>query len=492
VAAFIIRRISGISLQSRTARHIRCGHQPHRDLSLAFRVLKLISSTVLLTGVVVSCGPAKPVLVYVPPSIMIDTAHAPRKSPVIKSGSHSFWEAMANLDTGFVSNHDVTESQRDFARALGIVMSGKHEEAALALDGVRVTATDSNVVTASRILMTAMLQHSDNWKLLAELDSMGRRTSGANGASDKAGVESWAAAFRRVPQRRITFPEKPVVLPLLLSPSGVPMIEVTVEGKRHIFWLDTGSSMSILSSNVAVECGVRPLTPDTLEVATTTGRVPAQAGAIEHLQLGGINIGNTTALIVSNERMQVRIGDVFGVPAVVQIEGVVGYDIISRLDLRIDYVNHRVTMMKPELNAKLPRTGRNLFWVGTPVVRLVTSKGVPLHFNLDTGAQETYSTDGLVIKTKARTFKGERRLVGGLAGLAIVHGRFVDELRATMGGQALVLRKVMVFAPAFNSFVSLDGILGSDVGKSGTVRIDATNGLFLLESSRGQSLRKGS
>jgi hypothetical protein len=122
----------------------------------------------------------------------------------------------------------------------------------------------------------------------------------------------------------------------------------------------------------------------------------------------------------------------------------------------------------------------------------VTSKGIPLHFNLDTGAQETYSTDGLVVKTRARTFRGERRLIGGLAGLTVIHGRFVDELRATMGGQALVLRKLMVFAPAFSSFVRLDGILGSDVGKSGTVRIDATNGLFLLESSSGRTLRRGS
>ena len=431
-------------------------------------------------------------LVYVPASITIDTTRAPRKSAAINSGSHSFWEAMANLDTGYARKHDVTESQRDFAKALGIVMSGKHEDAALALDGVRVTATDSNVVTASRVLMTAMLQYSDNWKLLAELDSMGRKNSGANGAPDKAGVESWAAAFRGVPRRSIKFPEKPVTLPLLLSPSGVPMIEITVQGKRHTFWLDTGSSMSILSSAVAAECGIKPLTLDTLEVATTTGRVPAQAGAIERLQLGGIEIRNTTSLIVSDERMQVRIGDASGVPAVAQIEGVVGYDIISRLDLRIDYVNHRVTMMKPEPNARIPRTGRNLFWVGAPVVRLVTSKGVPLHFNLDTGAQETYSTDGLLIKTKARTFKGERRLIGGIGGLAIVHGRFVDELRATMGGQALVLRKVMVFAPAFSSFVSLDGVLGSDVGKNGTVRVDATNGLFLLESSRRQSLRKDS
>lgn len=461
-------------------------------MSLAFRVLKSIAFTVAAAGTAASCGPAKPVLVYVPPSITIDSMHAPRKTAAIKSGSRSFWEAMASLDTGFVSRHEATESQREFARALGLVMSGMHEDAALALDGVRVTAADSTLVTASRILMTAMLQYSDNWKVLAELDSMGRRYSGIDGGPDRAGVESWAAVFRRVPPRRMTFPDTPVVLPLFLSPSGTPMIEVTVEGKRHMFWLDTGSSMSILSSDVAVECGVKPLTPDTLEVATATGRVPAQAGAIERLQLGRIDIRSTTALIVSNDRMQVRLGDALGVPSIVQIEGVIGYDIISRLDLRIDYVNHRVTMMKPQPNAKLPRTGRNLFWVGTPVVRLVTSKGIPIHFNLDTGAQESFSTDGLLLKTKARTFRGERRLIGGLAGLTIVQGRFVDELRATMGSEALVFRKLMVFAPAVSSFVSLDGILGSDVGRSGTVRIDATNGLFLLQSSRRQTLRPGS
>jgi hypothetical protein len=453
------------------------------------RLLELVA----VIAVSASCGPAKPVLVYVPASITIDTTRSPRKSAAINSRSHSFWEAMANLDTGYVSRHEVSESQREFAKALGLVMSGKHEDAALALDGVRVGATDSTVVRASRILMTAMLQYGDNWKLLAELDSMGRTLSGPGGSSDKAGVESWATAFRKVPARRMTFPQKPVVLPLLLSPSGVPMVEVTVEGKTHAFWLDTGSSMSIVSASVARECGIKSLTRDTLEVATTTGRVPAQAGVIQHLQLGDLDIRSTPALIVDDDRMKVRIVDaVPGIPVTVQIEGVVGYDIISRLDLRIDYVNHRVTMMKPVANATPPKTGRNLFWVGTPVVRLVTSKGVPLHFNLDTGAQETYSTDGLLIKTKPRTFQGERRLIGGLAGLQVVHGRFVDELRATMGGRPLVLRKLLVFAPAFASFVSLDGILGSDVGRSGTVRIDATNGLFLLESSPGRSLRGAS
>ena len=411
---------------------------------------------------------------------------SPRRTAAVKSSSHNFWEAMASLDTGFVSRQPVDDTQREFARALGLVMSGKHEDAALALDGIRATATDTVLATASRVLMTAMLQYQDKWGVLDELDSLGRRNTGADGNADKAGVETWANAFKKVPPREISFPSRPVVLPLVLSASGTPMVPVVINGKEHLFWLDTGSSMSIVSADVATECGMTPLLNDTLEVATTTGRVPAQAGAILQLQLGDIRIANTTALIVANDRMVVKIGDGSGIPLAVQIEGVVGYDIISRLDLRIDYVNQRVTMMKPQVNPKLPRTGKNLFWVGTPVVRLVTSKGIPLHFNLDTGAQETYSTDGLLAKTRAKPFLGERRLVGGMAGITIVKGRFVDELHATMGGQALVLRKLMVFAPAFSSFVSLDGILGSDVGKGGVVRIDATNGLFLLEPHQPQ------
>jgi hypothetical protein len=327
--------------------------------------------------------------------------------------------------------------------------------------------------------MTAMLQYQDKWKLLAELDSIGRHAKTLD--EDKADVESWATVFRTVPERSMSFPARPVVLPLFTSISGAPMVTVTVNGKEHLFWLDTGSSLSILSSSVAIECGVKPLVPDTLEVATTTGRVPAQPAAIANLKIGGLDVRNTGALIVSDSRMIVRIGDGNGLPITTEIEGVIGYDIISRMDLRIDYANRRVTIAKPEVNPRLPRTGKNLFWVGTPIVRLVTSKGVPLHFNLDTGAQESYSTEGLLRKTKARTINGERRLVGGLAGLTVVRGRFVDEVHATMGGQPIVLRKLLIFAPRVSSFVGLDGVLGSDIGREGVVHIDATNGLFQLE-----------
>jgi len=456
---------------------------------------RVVAAAALLLA---ACGPGKPVLLYVPATIALDPTGSPRRSANIVSPGKTYWDAMLNLDTGYVTRQPVNETQRAFADALGLVMSGHHEDAALAFDAVRISSTDTVISAASRVLMTAMLQYQDKWKLLAELDSMGRhpvKLAADSDVTDRADVESWATAFRKVPEREVTFPERPIVLPLLLSASGAPMIPVTINGKEHAFWLDTGSSLSIVSSSVATECGMSPLIADTLAVATTTGRVPAQAGAIKQLNLGGLHIRNTTALIVADNRMIVRVGDGSGsgVPIVSQIEGVIGYDLISRMDLRIDYVNQRVTIMKPEVNPRMPKTGRNLFWVGTPIVRLVTSKGVPLHFNLDTGAQESYSTDALLGKVRARTLNGERRLVGGLAGLTIVRGRFVDEVHATMGGQPLVLRKLLVFAPQVSSFVTLDGVLGSDIGRGGVVRIDATNGLFLLEpqtTDRGLRINK--
>jgi clan AA aspartic protease (TIGR02281 family) len=438
----------------------------------------------LLTAAIAAlgCGPAKPVLLYVPPSVTIDSTRSAARIAKIVSPSRSFWEAMSNLDTSYVRRHSGTESESAFASALGLMMSGEHEDATLALDDLRATSPDTLIRAASRVLMTAMLQYQEKWKLLAELDSMGRLGTFVGSGSDRAGVELWSAAFRKVPPKEISFPSGAAVLPLLLSPSGTPMIRVTINGKQRVFWVDTGATMSIVSSAVAEECGMKPLLPDTLEVVTTTGRVPAQASSIASLALGGIRISNLTALIVSSERMQIRGGDASGLSVVVPIDGVVGYDIISRLDVRIDYVNGRMTLARPATNPGISPDRRNLFWVGTPIVRLVTSKGVPLHFNLDTGAQETYSTVTLPLKTKARVFAGERRLIGGLAGVTIVRGRFVDELRATMAGQSLVLRKLLVFTPAVNPFVTLDGILGSDVGRGGVVRIDATNGVFAFSS----------
>lgn len=436
-----------------------------------------------LTGAFLAASAAcasKPIEVQTPAIVMLDTASRPVLRMRRPAPAKNFWTAIVNLDPDYPLSHPTSSDERQFAAAMGMAMAGEADEAELLLDSLRRQTGDPLVRSASRILLTAMLQYQDKWKDLAELAPM-RSVELDSTERDPAGVELWASAFKGVERREIVYPDGPVILPLTLSEAGTPVIPVEINGKPKLFWLDTGSSMSIVASDVAAECGVEALVTDTLEVATTTGRVPARPAVIRQLQLGGISITNSTAMIVSSELMQVRVGEVNATAAAKKIDGIVGFDIISRLNVRIDYLNSTVRLAK---SVRMPGRAptRNLFWVGTPIVRLIAPGGVPVHLGLDTGAQETYATERILGKFRVPTFLGERQHVGGFAGTKKFRGRFIRDIRLSLGGRNLLFQKLLIFAPASASVVNLDGVLGSDVGRTGVVLIDAANGIFSIET----------
>jgi len=442
--------------------------------------VQIISASIvaaLLAGA--SACASKPVEVNTGAIVTLDTTRRAAARIRKPAPAKSFWIAMTNLDPDYVLTHPVTADEREFARALNLVMSGSPDEAELVLDSLGRHAADSIVRSASHILLTATLQYQDKWKELAEISP---HTPGEKDPTDtdRAGVELWAMAFKNVPARTLTFPTGSVVVPLSVSAAGTPVIPVQINGKQKYFWLDTGSSMSIISSDVAAECGVEPLVSDTLEVATTTGRVAARPAAIRKIDIGGLSISNSTAMIVASRLMEVRIGDLLAPAATAKIDGIIGFDIIRRLRIEVDYQNGIVRLSKPVQGTISSQ--RNFFWVGTPIVRVISPDGIPLHLGLDTGAQETYATDRLLDKVRVRTFVGERKRIGGFAGLKEFRGRFISDLRLGLRGKFLLFQKLLVFVPSVMTFITLDGVLGSDVGKTGVVQIDATNGVFSIDA----------
>lgn len=445
---------------------------------LAWGTVRKVATGVFLVASA-ACA-SQPIAVETPAIVMLDTASRPALRMRRPAPAKNFWTAIVNLDPDYPLSHPTSSDERQFAAAMRMAMAGEADEAELLLDSLRRVTGDPLVRSASRILLTAMLQYQDKWKELAELAPM-RSIELDSTARDPAGVELWASAFKTVPRREVVFPDAPVILPLTLSAAATPVIPVEINGKPKLFWLDTGSSMSIVASDVAAECGVEALVSDTLEVATTTGRVPARPAVIKLLQLGGISITNSAAMIVSSNLMQVRMGDADATAAATKIDGIVGFDIISRLNIRIDYLNSTVTLAK---SVKMPgrSSTRNLFWVGTPIVRLIASGGVPVHLGLDTGAQETYATERILGKFRVPTFLGERQHVGGFAGTKKFRGRFIRDIRLSLGRRNLLFQKLLIFAPAAASVVNLDGVLGSDVGRTGIVLIDAANGVFSIEA----------
>ena len=448
-------------------------------LTLASQTIRTgIASALILAST--RCA-SKPIEVNTAAILTLDTTRVAvrmRKPAPAKT----FWTAMTNLDPDYPAGHPTTPDERKFADGLRMIMTGEPDDAELLFDSLRRHTDDPMVRSASHILLTATLQYQDKWKELAELSPV-RQAETDSLDRNRAGVERWAAAFKDVPARRLTFPPNRVVMPLSLSAAGTPVIPVQINGKLLHFWLDTGSSMSIVASDVAVECEVNPLVSDTLEVATVTGRIAAQPAMIRRIDIGGISITNSTAMIVAKELMQVRVGNIDNPAGAMKIDGIIGFDIISRLNVQVDYEAGSVRLAKP-VRPEPGRGGpRNLFWVGTPIVRLIGPGGIPLHLRLDTGSQETYASERMLEKIRVRSFLGERKRIGGFAGMKEFRGRFIGDLRLALRGKTIHFQKLLVFAPAVSTVVNLDGVLGSDIGRTGIVQIDALNGIFSVEPS---------
>jgi hypothetical protein len=394
----------------------------------------------------------------------------------------SYWEALAELHPVDAVAAARTETEREFAEALGNLMSGDLENAERRFDKLRREATDSIIRTGSRVIYTATLQYQEKWQTLATLRQDPAEPKADR--SDKASIELWAGAFRNVPPKTFTFRSSSMRLPMLMSAVGTPLVPVRIADKDYNFWLDTGSSLTMLSSDVANELKIVPLVPDTLEIVTSTGRVKAHPSLVSELRIGQLVVQNAPAMIVDETLMQMSELRPLERKQPVKIDGIIGFDIIRQLDVEVDYGESTMRLRNPAMSR--PEADRNLFWVGLPIVRLVSGEGIPLHFGLDTGAQQTFVTETLLDRLSMEAARMESRRIGGLGGEVSLRAPVLPDLRVWVRGFPLLFRGAVVRAPVYQVLASLDGVLGGDVWNTGIVRIDMTNGFFGIRRPRSE------
>jgi hypothetical protein len=217
---------------------------------------------------------------------------------------------------------------------------------------------------------------------------------------------------------------------------------------------------------------------DTLEIVTSTGRVSAMPALVPRLTIGPLVVDNVPTMIVGESMMQMQEPRPTMPGSRVKIDGIIGFDIIRELDLELDYGDGILRLRNPA--ASRPDANRNLFWVGLPVIQLMSDDGIPLHFGLDTGAQLTFVTETLLDKLQITPARTESRRVGGLGGEVSLRAPVMPDLRVMVRGFPILFKGAFVRAPVYQVLASLDGVLGGDVWNSGIVRIDMTNGVFAI------------
>jgi predicted aspartyl protease len=392
----------------------------------------------------------------------------------------SYWEALAELHPPEAISAARTPSEKEFAEALQNLMSGDLGQAELRFGKLRGVATDSIIRAASRVIYTATLQYQEKWGLLAALKN--EPSQSRTDTEDRASIELWADAFKNAPAKTFTFRSSSTRLSMSVSAVGTPLVPVRIRGKVYNFWLDTGSSLTMLASDVANDLNITPLEQDTLEIVTSTGRVKASPAMIPQLEIGQLVVQNAPTMIVEESMMRMTEPKQIEQSTHVKIDGIIGFDIIRQMDLEVDYGENSMRLRNPAISK--PDADRNMFWVGLPVIRLMSTDGVPLHFGLDTGAQLTFVTETLLDKLQMEAARIESRRVGGLGGEVSLRAPVLPDLEVLVRGFPILFKGAVVRAPVYQVLASLDGVLGGDIWNSGIVRIDMTNGVFAVRRPR--------
>jgi hypothetical protein len=361
-----------------------------------------------------------------------------------------FWSDVALLDTQNAERAASTMDERTFAVALRTLMEGQPGAAAVAFGLLHAAATDSLVRSRARIGLTMALSYDSDWQAMARLRAI---------------------------------PDQPVVLPMRRSFLGTPVVTIRINGKEHEFWLDTGASMTLLSTDVAIAAGAKLAAEDTLALGVVGGHIEARAIYIDSMAIGPVTVRGLGAALVSPEVLRFDQKLVNGLRTAVPIDGMIGTDVLRHLDVVMDAKAGTITLRRPRRYAG---TRRNLFWVGYPVVRLVTPDGRPVLFGLDTGAEGTYVTNTL-LKKAPRTPIAMRRM--SLVGLGSDSKRtakstwIARQVPLSDGNYAIMLNNVPIMPPQRWTFVDFDGVIGSDVALATRMHLDFTNGVFDIRAS---------
>lgn len=439
---------------------------PDSLIALRERILPSGSATQPLDGSVDS----------LPPRAGVDaSATSVAKNNVSAAYSDTFWTAVSDLDLSASRNAAKSDEESRLAEAISTLAAGDLQQAEHSLAKLSEGAMNINVAVAARILLARTLMYEHKWAMLRDLVP-----SPALVASDRvttAALEQWGRAFANIESQVTTFPSAPVTLPLRVTKAGTPAIRVTVNGKEYEFWLDTGSSMTVVSSDVAAAASIPVIAAETLQVRTFAGLARVRPALVRTIEVGGIKLLNTPAIIIDESMMKVKTsrdgGQIRGYP----VDGILGWDFIRQFDVVLNFQKNTVTFAKPEWLGTAGTGAQNLIWMGEPMVEVRSKQGTSLHLSLDTGAQSTFLNATVLEKLGVATTMATAR-VFGIASTGTSTNRKIPTLSLSIAGRPIELEDVIVYGPTYSSLIGCDGVLGSDVASAGVIEIDATNGVF--------------
>lgn len=153
-----------------------------------------------------------------------------------------------------------------------------------------------------------------------------------------------AEAWSQAPAESWHWPDRPITLPLLINRAGLPETEVAIGDQTYRFIIDTGASMSVLSSRVANACGIEPLTTEAIPIGTSLDQdVDTRPIIIPELRLGDLIIRNHPAFHLAQENLEAKLLFI----SILRIDGIIGWNALARMRCEFDLSAGELTISRP-------------------------------------------------------------------------------------------------------------------------------------------------
>lgn len=276
-------------------------------------------------------------------------------------------------------------------------------------------------------------------------------------------MTSWLSAVAQ--EEYVSAPSQTLtIVPFSLAAESVILIKATLVGHADTltFILDTGSSGISLDSATAGSLGLTPVASE-INIRGIAGMRKAEFIYNKKLKLNDLTVDSLNFHINDYEFLSYVYG--------VRIDGVIGYSLLSRYILKIDYDIREIEICS-QGTLRYPRGGHLLkpFIRTLPVqsARIRDHRKITSRFLFDIGAglslvlSEDFEQDSLVLRKKRKRFPIQAHGVGGKLTMDMT---LVKDFR--LGPYRFRKVPTMVFADEFNvtSYPYLGGLIGNQILK---------------------------
>lgn len=362
------------------------------------------------------------------------------KLPTIEQGPERDYFA------GVLANRvgHISESIRLLTRVPSSIRTLRPDRVAVALQALADDFTKSFQYGDAAQIYDELLSHFSDQLRPEELKS----------TKDDAGL---TRILRQAPAQTLTL-DGAVRLKTERNPLNSMNVELTVNGVRAPWLLDTGANLSVVSKSFAQRLGLKFLSGIAQTQGGLTGIENAlQVAVLPTLQMGGATLHNVVLMVLDDASLNISLGK-----EAYQINGIIGYPVLQALGT--------VTFFKDgEFEAQARRvteTGARMYMNHLTPVVVCKVDGSDLPFSFDTGAS---STDLFVryyqrFRGGSRAWKKSKTRVAGAGGVVKRNIYIQPKVQLVIGDKTVTLGKVPIYtSDTRTDNAYLYGNLGQDV-----------------------------